>query len=313
MTNRLILDTDGGVDDAQALMMLVANGRAPEAITTTFGNVGVDQATRNMLDTLRVLGRDIPVHQGAAQPLVQPIVNATAIHGTDGLGGAQRPSNPMSPASGDAVGFLRTLLREAAAKGETVDILAIGPLTNIALLLRTDPDCAAAIGQLTIMGGTVNGRGNITPAAEFNIYADPEAAEIVFSGSLDIVLVPWETCAAHFIGGDAVDGLLSGSDSTVHGRFAKALADHARRVTISYGNGDIFRYVDPLAAAVIIDPSVVTGSLEAAVSVALAPGLTRGMTVVDPSGRLGAKSVRIVTTADLERVTALFARSLTSA
>lgn len=310
MTNRLILDTDGGVDDAQALMMLVAGGRAPDAITTTFGNVGRAQATRNILDTLGVLNRDIPVHEGASRPLVQPVIDAAAIHGADGLGGAPRPAAAAAPASADAVEFLRACLAEAAAQGQAVDILAIGPLTNIALVLRAEPACAAGIGQLTIMGGTANGRGNVTPAAEFNIYADPEAAEIVFSAGLDIVLVPWETCAAHFVDGPVVDDLFAGMDETDVSRFARALADHARRVTAGYGHGDIFRFVDPLAAAVVIDPAIATEMLPAAVSVALAPGLTRGMTVVDPSGRLGPKTVRVLIKADLSQVAGLFGRSL---
>jgi len=310
MANRLILDTDGGVDDAQALMMLVAGGRAPDAITTTFGNVGLDQATRNILDTLAVLGCAIPVHMGAACPLEQPIIDAAAIHGADGLGGAPRPPRAADPAGNDAPGYLCDVLRRAAAASDPVDILAIGPLTNLALALRDQPDIASGIGKLTIMGGTVNGRGNITPAAEFNIYADPEAAAIVFAADLGITMVPWETCADHFIPGPAIDGLLAARTETLTSQFAKALADHARRVTVGFGHPDIFRFVDPLAAAMVIDPAIATESLQAAVSVSLAPGLTRGMTVVDPSGRLGEKKVSIVTKADLPRVTELFDRSL---
>lgn len=310
MANRLILDTDGGVDDAQALMMLVAGGRTPDAITTTFGNVGLEQATRNILDTLAVLGCEIPVHMGASRPLVQPIIDAATIHGTDGLGGARRPEDAADPVGDDAPGYLCDALHEAAAASNPIDILAIGPLTNLALALRRRPDVVSGVGRLTIMGGTVNGRGNITPAAEFNIYADPEAAAIVFSAGLDIRMVPWETCASHFIDGPSVDRLFEGRMETAATRFAKALADHARQVTIGFGHPDIFRFVDPLAAAVVIDPMIVIDPVNAAVSVALAPGLTRGMTLVDPSGRLGAKKVDIVTKAELSRVAELFGKSL---
>lgn len=310
MANRLILDTDGGVDDAQALMMLVAGGRAPDAITTTFGNVDLDQATRNMLDTLAVVGKEIPVHRGATRPLVQPIINAATIHGADGLGGAPRPRHSTAPAGDDAPGYLCDVLREAVATSDPIDILAIGPLTNLALALGRRPEIAAGVGRLTIMGGTVNGRGNITPAAEFNIYADPEAAAIVFAAELDIAMVPWETCAGHFIDGAAVDRLFAGREETSTTRFAKALADHARRVTIDFGHPDIFRFVDPLAAAVVIDPAIATETLQAAIAVSLAPGLTRGMTVVDPSGRLGDRKADIVTGADLDRVAELFDKSL---
>jgi purine nucleosidase len=310
MANKLVLDTDGGVDDAQALMMLVAGGRAPDAITTTFGNVGLEQATRNILDTLSVLGSDIPVHAGAARPLVQPIIDAKQIHGADGLGGAPRPESAAEISGGDAPEFLQQMLMDAGAKGEKIDILAIGPLTNIALLLRNAPQAAVSIGQLTIMGGTVHGRGNTTPAAEFNIYADPEAAEIVFSAGLDVLLVPWEVCVAHAITGAQVDEMLAAKPASGSTGFARALAEHARRVTMSFGNPDEFRFVDPLAAAVVVEPDCVKETLQAAVAVALAPGLTRGMTVVDPAGRLGPANVRIVIKADLARVSDLFDRSL---
>jgi len=308
--NPLILDTDGGVDDAQALLMLIANGRPPDAITTVFGNVGLDAATRNILAVLAVAGADIPVHTGAARPLLAERIEATEIHGSDGLGGAPRPERTAEPASLDAVGFLIGTLRSAAAADAAVDLLFIGPLTNLALALRLDPGIAAGIGQLTIMGGTLNGRGNVTPAAEFNIYADPEAAAIVFAAGLDIVLVPWEPCTSHRLDGAVVEALFAQIGGSTLKDFAEALAGHARRTNIGYGNGDILRFVDPLAAAVVLAPEVVTKALLASVAVALAPGLTRGMTLVDPSGRLGGRKVRVVEDADMVQLTAMFLRGM---
>src|SRR5690348_10014493 len=139
MTNRLILDTDGGIDDAQALLLLIANGRAPDAITTVFGNVELEAATRNVLSTLAVVGADIPVHAGAAEPLVQEAIHAKHVHGEDGLGGAPRPARTAEVKGSDAVGFLVATLGEAAAAGERVDLLTIGPLTNLALALKQAP------------------------------------------------------------------------------------------------------------------------------------------------------------------------------
>ena len=179
--NRLIFDTDGGVDDAQALLLLIANGRAPDAITTVFGNVDVDTATDNVLATLAVAGATIEVHKGAAEPLEQELIHARHVHGEDGLGGAPRPPTVGDIAGFDAVGFLVATLGEAATTGVAVDVLMVGPLTNLALALQVAPGVARGIGQLTVMGGTLHGRGNHTPAAEFNIYADPEAAAIVFA------------------------------------------------------------------------------------------------------------------------------------
>jgi purine nucleosidase/non-specific riboncleoside hydrolase len=308
--NRLILDTDGGVDDAQALLMLIANGRAPDAITTVFGNVGLDAATRNILSTLAVAGLAVPVHAGAGRPLTQPVIDAKYIHGDDGLGGAPRPATTARIASDDAVGFLRQSFREAGARGEKIDILMIGPLTNLALALRLEPSIINGIGQLTIMGGTVYGRGNTTPAAEFNIFADPEAGSIVFGAEIETVVVPWEPCVSHDMTGKQVEALFQPVADGAEKAFSEALALHARRTTEGYGGGDVFRFVDPLAAAVVIDPTIVTKSLRASVEVALAPGLTRGMTVVDPSGRLGTPMVTLVEEADIGRLVAMFEASI---
>lgn len=308
--NRLILDTDGGVDDAQALLMLIAGGRTPDAITTVFGNVGLDAATRNILSTLAVAGADVPVHSGADRPLTQKIIDAKYIHGEDGLGGAPRPLKTASVASEDAIGFLRETFRTAGDKGEKVDFLMIGPLTNLALALRLEPSIINGIGTLTIMGATVYGRGNTTPAAEFNIYADPEAASVVFSADLDIVVIPWEPCVTHNMSGADVDAAFSKVKAGPEKAFSEALADHARRTNASYGGGDVFRFVDPLAAAVVVDSSIVTKSLRASMDVALAPGITRGMTVVDPSGRLGTPMVTIVEEAKVDKLVELYKASI---
>lgn len=308
--NKLIFDTDGGVDDAQALLLLIAAGRAPDAITTVFGNVGLDAATRNMLATLAVAGADIPVHTGAAGPLTQPIIDATHIHGEDGLGGAPRPAAVGEIAGTDAVAYLRETLRNAAADGRRVDLLMIGPLTNLALALRLEPGIVAGIGQLTIMGGTVYGRGNTTPAAEFNIYADPEAAAIVFGADILTVVVPWEPCVTHSLTGAEVDRLFEQVGEGPEKAFSRALARHSRQIVAGFGAGDLFRFVDPFAAAVVVEPDIVTKSVRASVEVALAPGVTRGMTVVDPSGRLGTPMVTLIEEAQLDRLVALYAASI---
>jgi purine nucleosidase/non-specific riboncleoside hydrolase len=310
LVNRLILDTDGGVDDAQALLLLVGAGRAPYAVTTVFGNVDLEAATLNILATLAVAGVDIPVHKGSAEPFAQELVHARHVHGEDGLGGAPRPRTLADIASSDAVGFLVTELLAAAERGERIDLLFIGPLTNLALALRLRPGIAAGIGQLTIMGGTVFGRGNITPAADFNVYADPEAAAIVFRADVETVLVPWEPCVSHFLDGAQVDRLFAGLPDNQLKEFSRALVMHARANDVKRGHADAFRFVDPLAAAVVVEPGIVTRSIRASVDVALAPGITRGMTVVDPSGRLGTPMVTIVEAARLDRLADLYAASI---
>lgn len=306
---KFIFDSDGGVDDAQALILLVANGVVPDLVTTVFGNVGLDQATTNLLAVQAMLGVDIPTHKGAALPMVQPIIDATYVHGDDGLGGARRPASQPLPASDDAIGVLRQTFGDAAAKGEKVDILMIGPLTNLAWALRLEPQIVDGIGKLTIMGGNVYGRGNTTPAAEFNIYADPEAAQVVLTAGIETVVIPWEPCLTHFMDGERVDALFDSIPSSPLRDFSHALAVHARQNGIKRGNPDRFLYVDPLAAAVVIDPSMVTKSITASSSVALAPGITRGMTLVDPSGRLGTPKITFVEEVDIGKIDTLYAVS----
>jgi purine nucleosidase/non-specific riboncleoside hydrolase len=310
MPNRLILDTDGGVDDAQALLLLIGAGRPPDAITTVFGNVDLETATDNVLATLAVAGAKVPVHKGAALPLAQDIVDARHVHGEDGLGGAPRPAAIADIAGSDAVGFLVDELLSAAENGERVDLLTIGPLTNLAMALRLRPAITSGIGRLTIMGGTVYGRGNVTPAAEFNVFADPEAAAIVLRADIDTVVVPWEPCLTHFLDGAEVDRLFEAASDGPLKDFSWALARHARKTDIERGRGDCLRFIDPLAAAVVVEPGIVTGALQASVDVALAPGIARGMTIVDPSGRLGTPIVTIVEEARIERVVAMYAASI---
>ena len=308
--NPLILDTDGGVDDAQALLMLIAAGVAPAAVTTVFGNVSLDHATANMLALLTLAGVQVPVHAGAARPLNATPIDARHVHGEQGLGKSPRPATDRSAASTDAVAFLRDTFRSAAATGAKVDILMIGPLTNLALALRLEPGIVAGIGQLTIMGGTLLGRGNTTPAAEFNIFADPEAAHIVLTCGATTVVAPWETCLTHAMPGDRMEALFAPIPESPYKALCLDLARHAREVAIGYGRGDWFSFVDPLAAAAVIDPAVVTRSVTASVDVALGPGITRGMTVIDPSGRLGTPAITLIETADLERLIAIYAASV---
>ena len=313
MPNRLILDTDGGTDDAQALLLLIAAGRTPDAITTVYGNVDLETATANALSTLAVAGVDVAVHAGAALPLVRDRIHAHHVHGEDGLGGAPRPARTTEVASADAVAFLTATLSAAAANADPVDLLMIGPLTNLALALRRAPGITGGIGRLTIMGGTLHGRGNVTPAAEFNIFSDPEAAAIVLAADLDTTLVPWEPCLAHALSGADIDRMFERAADSEYKAFVQAVIQHDRNRHVEGGQGDRIFLIDPLAAAVVVEPGIVTRSVRASLGVALAPGITRGMTVIDPSGRIGTPMVTIVEEARLDRLAELFAAVVTYA
>jgi len=188
----LLIDTDTAADDCFALLVGLLDPRADlKAITMVAGNVGFDQQVDNAFLTVGLAGRlgQVPVHLGARDPLEREWLSASDVHG-DGVGGLVRGDDGHTPDEEPAVDALVRLAREH--RGE-LRIVAIGPLTNIALAIQKDPEFAANLGALYVMGGSINARGNITPAAEYNIYVDPEAADIVFSaGIADVVVISWD-------------------------------------------------------------------------------------------------------------------------
>ena len=185
-----VIDTDPGIDDAVAILLAL---NSPEfdirGITTVAGNIGIATTTRNAGRILAFVGRgDIPVIAGANAPLSRKGFDTADIHGNDGLGGVSFPEPDVAPAGDGAVAWLAQLLDKEATG--TIDILALGPLTNIARLLADHPVSAGRIGRLIAMGGAVREPGNIGPKAEFNIAADPEAASVVFASGLPTTLIP---------------------------------------------------------------------------------------------------------------------------
>lgn len=184
---RVIIDTDPGVDDALALLLAM---RSPElkieGITPVAGNVPLELTLPNALRLVEIAGRsDIPVAAGARGPLVRRLVTATYAHGENGLGGAVFPDPTTKPIDEPAAEFIRRIVRKYPGE---VSLITLGPLTNIATALNLDPELAGMIRGLTMMGGSLSG-GNITPAAEFNIYVDPEAARIVFQSGIPLTMV----------------------------------------------------------------------------------------------------------------------------
>jgi pyrimidine-specific ribonucleoside hydrolase len=180
------LDVDTGVDDALAILLAIQHpGLEVRGITTVVGNVDLAQVTRNTLQVLEVAGAgDVPVVSGAWRPLVAPARSAAAVHAADGLGNPNLPLPAREPAGDDAVAFLRS---ELLAAPEPVTLIALAPLTNVALLLQTAPEVKSKIRELAIMGGAVE-TGNATAVAEFNIFHDPEAADIVFRSGIPILM-----------------------------------------------------------------------------------------------------------------------------
>ncbi|PSK95417.1 purine nucleosidase [Murinocardiopsis flavida] len=187
----LIIDTDTAQDDCVALLVGLLDAEADlRAVTMVAGNVGFDYQVRNAFLTLNAAGRlgTVPVHLGCRRPMVRPWVGAEEVHG-DGVGGLDMDMTGCEPEAEHAVD---ALVRLAAERPGEISVVAIGPLTNIATAALKDPEFANNVKKLYVMGGSNNGRGNITAAAEFNFFVDPEAAKAVFAAGFDIVVVPWD-------------------------------------------------------------------------------------------------------------------------
>src|SRR5258706_1301532 len=187
MTEPVILDCDPGFDDAVAILLALACPEAIDlvAIRTVSGNVGVAQTARNAGAVVALAGKPTPVYAGCPRPLVRAPRDAADIHGTDGMAGAVLPPSPRPVESEHAVDLLRRRLR--AAPPASVTVCAVAPLTNLAAAVVQEPAVVRAVRRLVLMGGAI-GLGNVTPAAEFNLFADPHAARVVFGAGWPIVM-----------------------------------------------------------------------------------------------------------------------------
>ena len=247
-----------------------------EAITVVAGNVGLDQATRNALYTAELCGSKVPVYQGAARPLLREIQHAQWFHGKDGLGDQGYPPPKRAAERKHAVDAIEDVI--AANPG--IVLVTLGPLTNVALALSRRPELARAVSRCIIMGGNTCTEGNVTPAAEFNMWVDPEAARIVMHSGLPIELVGWHLCRgeANLLAAD-IDHVLS--LDTPLARFAidcnRVALEANRRQTGETG----IALPDPTAMAIALDPSICTRRSRHYVEIETQSDLTRGMTVVD--------------------------------
>jgi purine nucleosidase len=272
-----LIDTDTASDDAVALIMAcrAADVRVA-AITTVAGNVAVEQATRNALYTVELCRADVPVYPGAAKPLLRAHQNATWFHGRDGLADHGYPPPRRAPEKRHAA----DALIEAIEANPGLVLVTLGPLTNVALALAREPEIAAKVSRSVVMGGAPCCEGNVTPAAEYNIWVDPEAARIVFGSGLPVELIGWQLCR-----GDAV---LNASDiefvsglNTERARFAIECNSYAQQALFEQTGERGISLPDPVAMAVALDPSIGTDWSKHYIDVETSSELTRGMTVVD--------------------------------
>ena len=305
---RLIIDTDPGVDDAHAILLALAHPDVQvEALTTVSGNASIDLTTANALKILDVAEKEIPVFRGCDRPLVNTPAYAAYVHGEDGLGDCGISVSKQKPQTEHAV---QALVRLANANPGELTLVAIGPLTNLAVALRLDPELPNKFKRLVIMGGAIYSKGNAgSLTAEFNIHTDPEAAHIVFSSWPMLTLLSWETTLAHTFRRDVLDQFFNLGTSRAkffHDTNQKILGFIKER-----WDQDMLFAPDGLAMAAAIEPSIVTKSETKYVAIELHGSLTRGQTVVDWSNTTKKEAnTEIIHAVDQERFIQLMENGL---
>jgi purine nucleosidase len=277
MPRAFLIDTDTASDDAVALIMAL---RAPDvrvvAITTVAGNVPLEQSTRNALYTVELCGSDVPVYAGAARPLLRTYETATWFHGMDGLGDHNYPAPRRSSEKLHAVDAIIQIVE--ANPGLVMVTLA--PLTNVALALAKKPSIAKKVGRCVVMGGAPCCEGNVTPAAEYNIWVDPEAARMVVRSGLPLELIGWQLSRGQaVVSEEDIAGIQELKTNLAH--FAIECNSHARQAYKVQTGEDGICLPDPVAMSIALDPTIGTDWSSHYLDVETDSELTRGMTVVD--------------------------------
>ncbi|MDR7468501.1 MAG: nucleoside hydrolase [Armatimonadota bacterium] len=306
----LVIDTDTGIDDAIAILMALRDPSCRVvAITAVAGNVPLPRVLANIGIVLDAAGAGpIPVYPGAARPLLGEPVHATYVHGEDGLGDAGFPTSSR-PVEGEPAAL--ALIRLARQQPRALTLVTLGPLTNLALALALEPTLAELLARIVVMGGAVHGRGNVTPAAEFNIYADPEAAVVVFDRVPELTLVPWETVLDHRVPWDRWDRLTNAGPLGQH--FVRPMTSRLVDWIRTARGLDGFPLADPLAMAVALHEACVQKVRQATVAVETGGRLTRGATPVADGMPHSRGKARIVEAVDAGQFEQMLQRACTGA
>ena len=293
----LIVDTDTAGDDVFSLLIALRHpALALEAITVCCGNVAFDQEVENALYTVETAGRagEVPVYPGCPEPLVAEWVGAEYVHGQDGMGDSFFPRATQRPEAEHAVDELVRRINERPGE---LTILAQAPLTNLAVAVTRDPSIAENVAHLYVMGGGV---GNITPAAEYNFYVDPEAAKIVLDAGFPLTLFTWSLTRTHGVFDDtklATIAALGTPLADFFGRVNRKAREFDDKVNHLGGS----THPDSMVCAAIAEPSLVLATEEAVVDVETAGELTRGWNLVDTLGRVDREpNATVVTDYDTE-------------
>jgi purine nucleosidase len=276
MPLRVVLDTDPGIDDSLTMLLALVSPEVElAAVGVTGGNCSLDDGVRNALSVLALGGRpDVPVCPGVALPLIRPPFTAPETHGDRGLGYARLPDSPASPSNDHAVD---RIIREIMAAPGEVTLIAIAPLTNVALAIRREPRIVQAVRQVIIMGGALRTDGNTTSLSEFNFFVDPHAAHIVLHSGMPITLLPWDITKDILLMQEHVDRLTA-IDSPVSSFIAEATRFYMEFHLACFGYAGC-SICDPGALALAFMPDLARTE-PMYVSIELASELTIGKTVI---------------------------------
>lgn len=277
MPRTLLIDTDTASDDAVALIMALRSMEVRvAAITVVAGNVSVAQATSNALFTVELCAADVPVYSGAEAPLLRRLKTADWFHGADGLGDhGYKPARRRAEQVHAVDAMIQTVRNNPG-----IEIVTLGPLTNVAMALSREPKFAASVKRCVVMGGAPCCAGNVTPAAEFNIWVDPEAARIVFQSRLPLEMVGWQLCCGEAVlNQEDIDRILALKNAIAE--FAIRCNSTAAEAFLKQTGQKGISLPDPVAMGIALNPVLCTLSSKHFVQIEVSSELTRGMTVVD--------------------------------
>jgi purine nucleosidase len=273
-----IIDTDTASDDAVALVMALSYpGVQVEAITVVGGNVPVDRGVQNALYTVELCKKQVPVYRGMGTPIVRPLETAQHVHGYDGMGDIGLPLAGRAPTPGHGVTTLIETINRFAGE---ITLVTLGPLTNIAVALLQDPSIAAKVEDCVVMGGIGQGYGNVTPVAEYNIWADPEAARIVFESGMPLTMVGWDVSRTYAVFNSHEAARLR-RVGTLLAEFCVDIQRVVNEFALNVTRLEGFDLPDPMAMAVALDPTVATTTKRLHVEIETRSALCRGQTIVD--------------------------------